>query len=107
MRWSKVLIGTGIGAAIGFLVGKNYRNEWITPERALHIAKQKFKEKGPISGSWIYMKPQQLSKEHIDYKVYYGGITRNMGEEKVSYEFYIDAKSGTIVDITRLNKDDS
>ncbi|WP_102026735.1 PepSY domain-containing protein [Salirhabdus sp. Marseille-P4669] len=102
MRWSKVAVGTAVGAVAGFFVGRAVKKEWITPEKALKIAKEKFRAKGPISGSWIYMKPQTLSKENIDYKVYYGGITRQIEEKPVQYEFYVDAKTGTIVDVSRI-----
>jgi predicted small secreted protein len=101
MRWNNVIFGTAIGTAVGFLLGKSIGKTRITPERALNLVKEKFKAKGPINGSWIYMKPEHLSKEDLDFNVYYGGITRIINGESVPYEFFVDAHTGTLVDVQR------
>jgi predicted small secreted protein len=107
MQWRKKLLVAAVGAAIGVFIGKSLKTMRISPEKALHIAKQKFKEKGSISDSWIYMKPQPYSKEDLDYTVYHGGITRTINGVSKPFEFYIDAKTGTIIDVHELNTDNN
>ncbi|KHE71050.1 PepSY domain-containing protein [Halobacillus sp. BBL2006] len=100
MNWKKVAIAAGVGALAGYVVKEQLgSNQSVTPEKALKIAKEAFKKQGPISGSWIYMKPEELNKNGINYDVYRGGISKNQDGETSQFEFYIDTETGTIVDV--------
>jgi len=95
----KVLVAAAIGVAIGYLARNQVENyQKITPEKALNNAKEMFKRKGPISGSWIYMKPEEIEKNGLIYNAYRGGITRNIDGQNKQYEFYVDVETGGIVD---------
>ncbi|GGF05822.1 MULTISPECIES: PepSY domain-containing protein [Halobacillus] len=101
MNWKKVAIAAGVGALAGYVVKEQVANkQGVTPEKALKIAKEAFKKQGPISGSWIYMKPEELNKNGINYDVYRGGISKNQDGETSQYEFFIDSETGTIIDVT-------
>ncbi|MGP4075660.1 PepSY domain-containing protein [Halobacillus sp. K22] len=104
MNWKKVAIAAGVGAVAGYAVKQQFSsNQNVTPEKALKIAKEAFKKQGPISGSWIYMKPEELNKNGINYDVYRGGISKNQDGETSQYEFYIDTETGTIVDVAETS----
>lgn len=99
LNQKNVLLALGIGVLGGYLLGQTLpANRRLTPDRALKNAKETFKENGPINGSWIYMKPEQLEKNGLIYDTYRGGISRNIDGENKQYDFHIDTKSGIIVD---------
>lgn len=94
----KKTIGTlGIGVAIGYFVKAKISEMPIQPEQALKLAKEKFKEEGAVSGSWIYMKSEDLSLHGLNYRVYRGGITRTINDTNQQFEFYVDAYTGSII----------
>ncbi|ELK47344.1 PepSY domain-containing protein [Halobacillus sp. ACCC02827] len=100
MNWKKVAIAAGVGALAGYVIKEQVSNsQGVTPEKALKIAKEAFKKQGPISGSWVYMQPEELNKNGIHYDVYRGGIAKNKDGETSQFEFYIDTETGTIVDV--------
>lgn len=95
----------GVGTAFGFLVTQQLiKRQKTSPELALNQAKETFKKQGPISGSWIYMKPEEVEKNGLLYTAYRGGVTRNIDGESKQYEFYADADTGTIVSTNPANK---
>lgn len=85
---------------LGFVMGKRTeQRQKIKPEEALKQVREYYKEKYEVSGSWIYMKSEQLQKNGLDYEVYHGGITRKENGKSYPYEFYLDAYTGTILEI--------
>ncbi|WP_440896139.1 PepSY domain-containing protein [Amphibacillus sp. Q70] len=97
MNWRKVLGALGIGVAIGYFVKTKISEMPVQPEQALKLAKEKFKEGGAVSGSWIYMKSEELNLHGLNYLVYRGGITRTINDANQQFEFYVDAYTGTII----------
>lgn len=98
LNWKKTLLVAGAGIAVGFIAKQQYDNyQTITPEKALNNAKEAFKRKGPISGSWIYMKPEEVEKNGLIYNAYRGGVTRNIDGENKQYEFYVDIDTGGVI----------
>ena len=99
MSYRKTILAFGVGMAIGYLANKQVSEyQHTTPETTLENAKEAFKKLGPISGSWIYMKPEEIEANGLIYSAYRGGITRNVDGENKQYEFYADSKTGTIID---------
>ncbi|UFT98144.1 PepSY domain-containing protein [Radiobacillus kanasensis] len=100
MKWSRLLVAAGIGALVGYVVKEQVNTTTsYSPEKALNSAKEAFRKEGPISGSWIYMKTKELVKNGLTYTVYHGGITRTVEGEDTPFEFYVDAHTGTIVEV--------
>lgn len=98
MNWKKTLLVAGVGVAVGFLAKQQLDYyQTVTPEKALNNAKEAFKRNGPISGSWIYMKPEEVEKNGLLYNAYRGGVTRNIDGENKQYEFYVDIDSGGVI----------
>lgn len=95
----RTIFAVGLGVIAGFLI-KQQLDEYtnITPEKALENAKEAFKKQGPISGSWIYMKPEEVEKNGLTYTTYRGGITRNLDGESKQYEFHTDVETGAVID---------
>jgi predicted small secreted protein len=98
MGWRKFLIGVGVGFAGAYILKEALNKQMISSEKALTLAKNAFKQSGPISGSWIQTNPEKYKKNDLVYDVYKGGISR----EKEQYEFIIDAYSGTILETRKL-----
>lgn len=98
MSLKKTILAAGLGIAAGFVIKQQYDQYQISsPENVLKKAKETFKKKGPISGSWIYMKPEEVDKHGLIFTVYRGGVTRNIDGENVQYEFYADSETGSII----------
>lgn len=99
MGMKNTVIAAGIGAAVGYFAKQQldqYRT--VTPEKALKQAKETFKRQGPISGSWIYMKPESIDKNGLSYQAYRGGVTRNIDGENKQFEFHVDLDTGAVID---------
>ncbi|GEN32487.1 putative small secreted protein [Cerasibacillus quisquiliarum] len=100
MSKKKVILAAGLGVAAGYLAKKQLDHyQKTTPENALKHAKETFKKQGPISGSWIYMKPEKVNKNGLEYEAYRGGITRTIDGENKQYEFYVDVETGAVIDV--------
>ncbi|MEC5421886.1 PepSY domain-containing protein [Virgibacillus sp. C22-A2] len=98
MSMKRVVLAAGLGVAIGYLARQQMDNfQRITPEKALKQAKETFKKQGPISGSWIYMKPEEIERNGLLYNAYRGGVTRNIDGENKQYEFYVDVETGAVI----------
>ncbi len=95
-------LGAGIGLASGIastVWAKNREN--IHPDTILEKVKRAFLTEGPIEGSWINFEKQNVRKFAVKLQGYTGGITRLEDGKLVSYEFLADAKTGTVLDVTR------
>ncbi|WLR50264.1 PepSY domain-containing protein [Bacillus tianshenii] len=99
MKFRNFLVGASIGFASALMVAKKLDEQFISPEKALKYAKDAFKEKGPVDGAWVHMEPEQVSKFDMTYNVYRGGISSSLHGELKQFEFLVDAKSGTIIDV--------
>lgn len=99
MSIKRTIIATGLGIVAGYIVKHQLdQHQKNAPENVLKNVKEIFKQQGPISGSWIYMKPEEIERNGLIYTAYRGGITRNLSGENKQYEFYADADTGTIID---------
>lgn len=100
MNWKSFLIGLGVGIAGGYAAREVLSHKpLVKPEKVLASAKELFKQKGPISGSWIYMKTEPYNKQGLTYTVYKGGISRMEDGHLYQYEFIADAKTGCVIDV--------
>ncbi|WP_156291526.1 PepSY domain-containing protein [Oceanobacillus salinisoli] len=101
MKKRNILLAAGIGFAVGYVLNQQVQtHQKISPENALKNAKETFKKSSPISGSWIYMKPEEIEKNGLRYTAYRGGITRNIDGENKQYEFYVDVETGGVISAT-------
>lgn len=98
MSMKRTVFAAGLGIALGFLV-KHQIDEYTqtSPEKALENAKEAFKKQGPISGSWIYMNPEEVESNGLTYTAYRGGITRNVDGENKQFEFFTDVETGAVI----------
>ncbi|MFT4414950.1 PepSY domain-containing protein [Fredinandcohnia humi] len=102
MSWKKFFLGVGIGFAGAYLLREALTETTLPGDKALKLAKEEFKKNGPIDGSWIQMNPEAYTRNGILYQVYKGGISRTDNNESHQYEFIVDAKTGTILEVTPL-----
>ena len=100
MSRKNTLLAAGLGFLVGYLIRDQLDNfQKLTPEKALQYAKDTFEKNGPITGSWIYMKPEKIEKNGLVYQTYRGGISRNVDGEDQQCDFYIDTETGAIIDV--------
>ena len=103
MNWKSFFLGLGVGIMSGYATRELLSQKtYVSPEKALANAKAAFKQSGPISGSWIQMKPEAYEKQNLSYKVYKGGISRAFDDQIEQYEFIADAHTGSILETTKL-----
>jgi len=104
MRWTKSLAAVGVGALVGYVAAKQFNeHQNLSPEKALKVAKEAFKRQGPISGSWIHMKTEEISLDDLPYTVYRGGVSRSIDGTTKQFEFYIDSVSGTVLEVSEVS----
>ncbi|MFC0270344.1 PepSY domain-containing protein [Metabacillus herbersteinensis] len=102
MRWNQFFLGIGIGAALTYLASSQLKPATISSDKALHIVKKAFKQRGKIDGSWIYTVPEEYKKNDLTYQIYKTGITRTADGEVEQYETIVDATTGTILEVNRV-----
>lgn len=103
MNWKAFFLGTAAGLIGGYAIKEVFSNKInVSPEKVLEQVKNHFKQQGPISGSWIYMKAEPYEKSKIHYEVYKGGISKHHNGKTEQYEFIADASTGTILDVNQL-----
>lgn len=94
------LFGAVAGAATALLVQKQAAESMnVPPEKVLKQVKEAFKQKGPVDGSWIQMKPQEITHGGFPVLVYKGGISRPGETGNEQFEFAADAKTGTLLSV--------
>lgn len=101
MSFKRFFVGLSIGFAAGLLLNKGIQQEKVSPEKILKTVKQQLQEKYTITGSWIHMIPENYEKNEINYTVYRGGITTTNQDEVIQFDFVADAKTGTILELSR------
>ncbi|UOQ86332.1 PepSY domain-containing protein [Gracilibacillus salinarum] len=85
---------------VGYILGKQLdQKQRLKPENVLKMVKAIYQRQFEVSGSWIYMKPELHQKNNIQYDVYHGGITKQIDGKDVPYEFFVDAYTGTLIEI--------
>lgn len=104
MNWKSFFIGLGAGLVCGYAAREALAHRpLMNPDQTLAKAKELFKQNGPISGSWIYMKPEKYEKQGLTYTVYKGGISRMQNGHLDQYEFIADAKTGCVIDAVKIS----
>ncbi|WP_335871313.1 hypothetical protein [Bacillus sp. 2205SS5-2] len=105
MNWKSVLFGAAVGVAGAYLYRESMKNKtYISSEKVLHQVKESFKVKGPINGSWIHMEPEKYELAPMTKEIFRGGISRHRNGQNEHFEFIADAHTGTIMDISLMNK---
>lgn len=106
MNWKTFILGVSAGLIGGYAAkGIIVKKVNVSPEKVLEYVKNRFKQYGPIQGSWIHMEVQDYEKHPIQYRVYKGGISRIHNDKNEQFEFVADASTGTILEITKLSVD--
>ena len=63
------------------------------------MVKQALSHKGEITGSWVHMVPETFEKYDVAYEVYRGGLTTMLNDIQERFEFLVDAKTGTVLEV--------
>ena len=103
MKTRDFLIGFSTGIAAGFLIRETaQRIEPYKPaELVLHGVKQNFKQED--SPGWFNLEIPVNSPllRDITTDVYRGGISRIREGKMEQYEFYADARTGSVIDLIK------
>ncbi|WP_203246617.1 hypothetical protein [Sporosarcina beigongshangi] len=95
-----VLTGVAAGIVVNEAIDRTNRN--VAADSVLNTVKSAFKNEGPIDGSWIIMKTEPYTNNVITMDVYRGGISRIKDGELEQFEFAADAKTGSVVELTKM-----
>ncbi len=95
-----VLTGVAAGVVVNEAIERANRN--VAADSVLDTVKSAFKNEGPIDGSWILMKTEPFTNNVITMDVYRGGISRIKDGELEQFEFAADAKTGSVVELTKM-----
>lgn len=100
MKKRQTILMILLGFLFGYLIGQaEKKKQPLKPETVLKSVKNMVSQHTEVSGSWIYMRSEPYTHHGIDYHVYHGGITKHENGKHVPYEFYVEAYSGTLLDI--------
>ncbi|MEM5608731.1 PepSY domain-containing protein [Bacillus toyonensis] len=100
MSWKGLVAGLGVGFATGYFVANKVQEQsHISSEKALKMVKQALNHKGEITGSWVHMVPETFEKYDVAYEVYRGGLTTMLDDIQERFEFLVDAKTGTVLEV--------
>ncbi|MGD6890622.1 PepSY domain-containing protein [Bacillus mobilis] len=100
MSWKGLVAGLGVGFAAGYLVANKVQEQsHISSEKALKMVKKALSHKGEITGSWVHMVPETFEKYDVAYEVYRGGLTTMLDDIQERFEFLVDAKTGTVLEV--------
>ncbi|MEK5037862.1 hypothetical protein [Sporosarcina sp. FSL K6-3457] len=104
MKVKDFLAGVLTGVAAGIVVNEaiDRANRNVAADSVLATVKTAFKNEGPIDGSWILMKTEPYTNNVITMDVYRGGISRIKDGELEQFEFAADAKTGSVVELTKI-----
>ncbi|KYD10738.1 PepSY domain-containing protein [Heyndrickxia sporothermodurans] len=103
MKWKSFVTGIAVGAVSGYLVNEAVKSKtYISSDAVLSKVKKAFKEETTVEGSWIQIMKEDYEKFPIKTKIYRGGITCRIGNERKQYEFIADAYTGSILDVYPL-----
>lgn len=87
----------------GYLAGQRLSHRQVlTSSVILDKVKRAFRREAPIEGAWINSQPVKHQQFAIKALVYTGGITRYEDQQLTQYEFMADAKTGSILNVTRI-----
>jgi predicted small secreted protein len=100
MNWKNVITGFAAGFAAAYAIQQ--KRSSLSSDEALQIVKQAFKQNGSIDGSWIHTTTKILQKHGMAFEGFNGGISRTVDHEQEHYEFFIDRKSGAILELNKL-----
>lgn len=99
MNWKYIITGVIAGVTAGYVTQKIIsENHSLNSNEVLAIAKSAFKQQGPITGSWIQMEEDIYDTGDSSISVFKGGITRMNGDNKESFAFISNSKTGEIID---------
>ncbi|MGN7287001.1 hypothetical protein ACTHP3_18915 [Shouchella rhizosphaerae] len=98
----RLSLGLGVGVLIGVLASKAWKQEQLTPEAVLKRVKATVQQEYMISGSWIHMQPESITRFGLPYEAYRGGITSSTTDGPVQYEFLADVKTGVLLDLQEI-----
>ncbi|MFT8950063.1 MAG: hypothetical protein ABGA11_06800 [Liquorilactobacillus hordei] len=97
-----------LGVVTGFVGGIQASNilkkaERLTPQQILNNIKNSFQNETPVQDSWISVKTTRIRKFALTTDIYQGGISRFEDNQLVRYEFQADAKTGSILNLNRID----
>ncbi|SDM90817.1 Predicted small secreted protein [Fictibacillus solisalsi] len=100
MKASKWILAGVAGFAAGYIAAKRLP-QTLTPEKALNLIKDQARDEFMITGSWINVHPEEVKRFGLPYTVYKGGLSSRLHSTLTQYDFMVDAKTGSILDISK------
>ncbi|KYG26666.1 PepSY domain-containing protein [Alkalihalobacillus trypoxylicola] len=104
MSIKRFIAGFGLGIVVGYALKESLNYTNVSPEKALKNVKREASKHHQITGSWIHMKPEILNQNQLSYQVYIGGLTTKTEKGIEQFDFVVDSKTGTIIEMSKANE---
>ena len=100
MSWKGLVTGLGVGFAAGYFVANKVQEQsHISSEKALKMVKQALSIKVKLLALGYIWFQRTFEKYDVAYEVYRGGLTTMLDEIQERFEFLVDAKTGTVLEV--------
>lgn len=97
-----LLFSTGLATGVALICYRRYKKE--LPNRLLENIKQELSVLGKIDSSWIDCTLQPYHDGEQTFKGYRGGITIIKNDQPIYYEFFVDAKSRSLITLNEVDQ---
>lgn len=89
----------GLAGLAGYSAGYLLADRGLSSEQVLRHVINTFEANGEIIGTWIHKHPEKYPYQDSILRVYHGGFRQQVGYEILSYEFFVDRRTGTVVEL--------
>lgn len=89
----------GIAGITGYAAGYLLADRGLSSQQVLQHVINTFEANGEIIGTWINKHPEKYNNLATPLRVYHGGFRQQVSYEILTYEFYVDRRTGTVVEL--------
>lgn len=107
MKIGRFLFGVAAGIAVGYMIYKKEKKEFLKPETVIHRLKNRYKKKMTITGSWIQVEPIREEFNGVQYNIYQAGLNGVVDGLPTFLEFRVDADTGSLLSVKEENKENA
>ncbi|RYM02114.1 hypothetical protein EWH99_11610 [Sporolactobacillus sp. THM7-7] len=93
------LVAGVAGFAAGLAVRGLVSGRLLGAEKVLRIVRRTAGKTLPVDGAWIYLSPQNVTRDALSLQIYRGGLTAAGARSVRHFDFMADARTGTLIEL--------